>query len=367
MNTTTSEAEQPNVSEDEFWENMEAGYVNDAYLHDFMQVNTIRENLNSTVMQSELPNSQIIVTPEVQNLITNSQILNGLNFYKQYEETLQRIKIASEIEVNNKTVVVKKQARKEMEDRLKRLKFKFTKSLTEVQSHYDDIKMTLVKKDMDIERLRIIVHDQDNLILQYRMREEHDKKPNLKSREREIEIINREEEERELLKENISLKFQMDTISEIVELYKEDSVASEAEIKIAEDKIAEAMKLHDEENQEIILKSEVTQADLQEKYQKLQNKFVKYKYESKKEVQMREIITQRQSELLNVLREELRSAKLVMNTPRLRHKLLDKVRSSSQSPEKSMLNVSTPSENSLRSDLPQLRTKNSSVHLENVR
>jgi hypothetical protein len=359
----TEETDKNFVSEDEFWETMEAGYAHDAYLEDFLEIGQIRENTNKTAQTGELADPRALVTPDLQSLLTNSHLTNNLSFFKQYEETLQRIKIASEIEVNNKTVVVKKQARKEMEERLKMLKQKFTKSLTEVQSHYDEIRMTLVKKDMEIERLNAIMHEQDNLVYSYRMRDEWERKPGLKSRGMGVELINKAEEDMELMRENTSLKNQMDTVSEIVELYKEDNIAAEVEIKIIEEKIAEAMKQHNEEKQVMIQKSEEALSDLNEKYQKLQNKFIKYQYESKKEVQMRGVITHRQTELLKVLREELRSAKIVLNTPRLRHKLLEKVRSSSQSPDKSLSGAYTPSESSLRSDLPQLRSKNSTVRL----
>lgn len=358
----TAEADKNFVSEDEFWESMEAGYAHDAYLEDFLEIDSIRENVN-TGQAGEMPDPRALITPDLQSLFTNSHLTNNLSFFKQYEETLQRMRIASEIEVNNKTVVVKKQARREMEERLKMLKQKFTKSLTEVQSHYDEIRMTLVKKDMEIERLKAIMHEQDSLMYNYRMRDEWERKPGLKSRGLEVELINKAEEDMELMKENLSLKNQMETVSEIVELYKEDNIAAEVEIKIMEEKIAEAMKQYNEDKQVLVQKSEETISALKEKYQKLHNKFLKYKYESKKEVQMREIITQRQTELLKVLREELRNAKIVLNTPRLRHKLLEKVRSSSQSPDKSLSGAYTPSESSLRSDLPQLRSKNSTVRL----
>lgn len=359
----TAEAGTNFGSEDEFWETMDAGYAHDAYLEDFLEIDQIRDNTNKTAQTGELADTRALVTPDLQSLLSNSHLINNLSFFKEYEETLQRIKIASEIEVNNKTVVVKKQARKEMEERLKMLKQKFTKSLAEVQSHYDEIRMTLVKKDMEIDRLKAIMHEQDTLIYSYRMKDEWERKPGLKSRGMGVELINKAEADMELMKENSSLKNQMESVSEIVELYKEDNVAAEVEIKIVEEKIAEAMKEHNEEKQVLLQKSQDCISNLNEKYQKLQNKFIKYKYESKKEVQMRGVITHRQTELLKVLREELRSAKIVLNTPRLRQKLLEKVRSSSQSPEKSLSRAYTPSESSLRSDLPQLRSKNSTVRL----
>lgn len=127
------------------------------------------------------------------------------------------------------------------------------------------------------------------------------------------------------------LKGQIDTLQSLCHLYQEESNRAKAGLEDAKVTIK-----HQSIECERLVKSLEMRTDTREK-QLIEEKdnclkayfpvsFVAYKDQVEQELQLRDLVSDRQNKYIQSLQDELKSAKMVLCSPRLRHKMLTRVK-----------------------------------------
>jgi len=183
----------------------------------------------------------------------------------------------------------------------------------------------MYRKDKEIERIARMMYDQEITLTALRLNAvsvHHYRRPGKAVDVRELE---------DLRGELGRLKGQLDSMKSLCQLYQEESnraIAGLEEAKITIKRQATEC--------ERLVKSLEMRTDTREK-QLMEEKdsclkayfppsFAAYKDQVEEELQLRELVSDRQNKYIQSLQDELKSAKMVLCSPHLRHKMLTRVK-----------------------------------------
>ena len=194
------------------------------------------------------------------------------------------------------------------------------KLIEELRVDYDKLTLQLTKKDQEITRVQKLLTTQEEFISRQRITKEG-LRPSVV-----IEEPPNPEKKAERVK---ALKLQIDSFRNLVEMYKDQADHAKQQLANCQQSLRDKQK----ELEETIEKKNQDIVDITEKYegrlQQANSKFKLFKGETQKELDVCHIVNYKQTDLIKTLQTELRSAKIVLQTPRLRTKYETKVHTKS--------------------------------------
>lgn len=207
------------------------------------------------------------------------------------------------------------------------MRSEYDEEIKELQGNYDDIKALLYRKNKEIDRVVRMMYDQEITLTALRSNTAGSGLHHYRRPGKAVDV----KETEDLRSECARLKGQLDTLKSLCFLYQEESNQAKAALEEAKLTIKQqALEC------ERLVKSLEARTDTREK-QLIEEKsaclnayfspsFEAYKNQVEQELQVRELVSDRQNKYIQSLQDELKSAKMVLCSPRLRHKMLTRVK-----------------------------------------
>jgi hypothetical protein len=204
---------------------------------------------------------------------------------------------------------------------------------------YDELKVILSKRDKEIQQLIKYIAEQQNLVNQYHITP---RKAHLTSKlsndvRRLPPIVEPESCE--------SLVHKIELMEDIVTLYKKDVDELKAKYDLVEEESIRQQTAHETHKEKILTEDQRKKEMHDSRMELLRNEFEEYKMSVEQEIELRQVIETRQLSMIEVLKQELKSAKTVIQNPRLRSKVQTRLKTEKQSPNKDRKNSTPPPSN----------------------
>ena len=130
----------------------------------------------------------------------------------------------------------------------------------------------------------------------------------------------------ELRSDNSRLRAQLEALKDMCKLYQDDAEKATKLLVDAKDELQKQRMEYERVIRGIEAKSVSREMELQEDKEQMNKEIEEYKREVEKELQVRELVAERQNKYIQALQEELKSAKIVIRSPRLKAKMLAKLK-----------------------------------------
>ncbi|OMJ88516.1 hypothetical protein SteCoe_9557 [Stentor coeruleus] len=236
---------------------------------------------------------------------------------ERYEKTIAIIRDSKEEEMRSLQIKVENQTKKQLLSSINELKQSFQKEAIRLQDTYAGSRSALQKKDHEILSLITTITDQAYIITKMRLSYENSKKTKKPSKLKSDSELN----------SNIkSLTLQIQVLKQVCEQYKQDVDNYKAlNIKLLEEN-NELQNMYNKASNDLIFFTKEQQIKAKKEKDEIIAEFNKYKIETGKEVEVRELVNNRQMQIILSLQKELKDAKMIINTPRIRYKILERLK-----------------------------------------
>lgn len=236
---------------------------------------------------------------------------------ERYEKTIAIIRDSKEEEMRSLQIKVENQTKKQLLTSINELKHNFQKEAIRLQDTYAGSRSALQKKDHEILSLITTISEQAYIITKMRLSYERAKK---------LKKPSKSKTDPELNSHIQALNLQVQTFKQVCEQYKQDVDNYKAQnIKLLEEN-NELKNLYNKVSNDLITFTKEQQAKAKKEKDEIIAEFNKYKIETGKEVEVRELVNNRQMQIILSLQKELKDAKLIINTPRIRYKVLERLK-----------------------------------------
>mmetsp|Transcript_12320 Transcript_12320/g.23386 ORF Transcript_12320/g.23386 Transcript_12320/m.23386 type:complete len:353 (-) Transcript_12320:28-1086(-) len=252
---------------------------------------------------------------------------------------IETLRTAKEVEVKNAEIVLRRNLQREFDLKFEKVKEEFSVKHDNLLRELDDLKITLHKKSGMIDSMSQVLHDLELFVTQYRIcrvsaRYSRPSKTN-------IQGPFATSQDKNLAKDDAK---QESSIKMVCAMYARDADEAKQECKKAQEKLKRVIKQFELEKVEIQRQAKQGEIDLREALENEKNKFKLFVEECETELELREALNDKQLKLILALQDELKSAKTILLSPRLRNKTIEHLRSLSSSDEgkQSQLSRKTP-------------------------
>jgi hypothetical protein len=261
------------------------------------------------------------VPDNIQSRLTLKPVpVNTLRFGEKeiYEKLISNIRESKEEEIRNFKVKMLNVARKEFNLKLTQVKEDFQKEIEELKEIHANSRTLIRKKDNKITELNQYVANQEAVIAQMRI--------STRRLSRQLKRPQLPPSSPEKLIEDESSTIQIDSLKELCEAYKEElSRCRSSNEKLNEENLILRKNIKDLENRIKESTGEII-AKLSKEKEELLNEYQAYRLQSEKEVEAREELNIRHTQTINLLQEELKLAKMVIQSPRVHKRALEKMK-----------------------------------------
>lgn len=243
---------------------------------------------------------------------------------ERYEKTITNIRDGRTEEIENLTIKIRNQTKKELFATVNEMKTNFQREAVRLQETFAESRSVIQKKDAEILKLIGKVGEQETLISELRIRFGKKKQKKEKNREKNGKGL---EEVEKNGKEKL-LQLQIEALKLVCEDYKQDMTRfKDLNQKLIEEN-QELLKGYEETKRELADLSRVLREKYQREKENALSELNKFKLQAEKELEVRELLNTRQQETIASLQEELKSAKIIINTPRIHFKAIEKLKDS---------------------------------------
>lgn len=285
-------------SSSEFWSDCEKEKISIGVTADIEYgQEKVYEPDEESKMLTEFPNSYF--HNRLETLLTNLRI--GADLQKEQEMGIEIRKLTKDFNKQIQELIKKQQA-----------------DMLSIKQDYDSLKNLLLAKDQEISRLQQLLIEQEVPITKQRL---------YKKISRAEIIISAQEAQttNEWELQVKALKLQLLGMKELVKDYQDQTEKARKDLKACEE------ELRNTRNQAILdLQAQQDQSSKYEstlllQIESLTEQYRVFREEVKKEMDINSIVIKQQQEIVNQLKKELKAAKTVLVTPRLRDKFLNRL------------------------------------------
>ncbi|OMJ75131.1 hypothetical protein SteCoe_25789 [Stentor coeruleus] len=236
---------------------------------------------------------------------------------ERYEKTITNIRFSKEEEIRNLKIKIENKTKKELFDSINEVKLSFQKEALRLQDTYADSRQSLQKKDNEIISLISLIGEQGYLISKMRVAYRRMKK-NYRPQQ--------PQPDEELKSQVQALKIQVGAYKLLCEQYRDEvDKYKNQNSKLTEENIELKNQYEKISNDFANFSNEQCEKAKKEKEDAI-TEFNKYKLQVSKEVEVRELLNIRQTQIISTLQDELKNAKIILNSPRMRYKLLERLK-----------------------------------------
>lgn len=236
---------------------------------------------------------------------------------ERYEQTILNLRDCKEEEIRNVRIQLLNRSKKELNLKIEEIKEEFIKENEKLKETYANSRSIIQKKDNKIGELSKIVIVQEEIISELRI---FIRKLKIKDRNNGIKRNSQVNEE------GAQYKVQIKLMKELCEQFKSDVDRYREENQ----KLIEENKSLTKAYEEILLRMENYSNEIVDKLKsdkvEIETEYAKYKLQSEKEVEVREVLNTRHLATIHQLQEELKLIKTVIKSPRIHYKALEKIK-----------------------------------------
>lgn len=239
-------------------------------------------------------------------------------FHDRLQVMLSNLRIGADLQREQELGVVMRKMNKEFNKQVQELLKKQQIDMLAIKQDYDSLKNMLLARDQEISRLQQLLIEQEIPITKQRLFKKISRadliitaQESVKTNEFELQVK--------------ALKLQLMGMKELVKDYQEQTEKAKRELKLSEQELQKAKAQSVLDLQAQHEQSLKTESGLISKIDSLTEQYKSFKEEVKKEMEINSIVIKQQMEINNSLKRELKSAKMVLITPRLREKFTGKL------------------------------------------
>ena len=219
--------------------------------------------------------------------------------------------------MRNLKIRIRNKTRKELFSSINELKMKFQKDALKLHETFANSRSIIQQKDREIAELVKKVESQEILITSMRLI--LDKISNPKE-------IHKEKKQENLENQIEAYKLQIKSIKILCEEFKNDFDKIKAENEKLIEENHQLKQTVENTVHELNNFSNEHTVKLKKEKEDISSEFMKYKMEAEKELEVRELLHNRQAQVIASLQEELKNAKLIINTPRIHYKAIERLK-----------------------------------------
>lgn len=231
----------------------------------------------------------------------------------KYEKVFSNMRLAKEVELNTQKILVRKQTIKEVENNIEEIKNKYEQEVNLIVQQNQQLKSECVSLRKRLKRSVEANKIQEFLLTCCRIED----KP----------VKNCEQVGSSDTDEVKALKTQVKLLRNVCRLYMDDIDSYKNKIAGLEKNIQDQNQAHCLEIKKLEEKSENTEKDLKKETEEIKKKFEAFKEEVKGEMELNNVINKKLVNTSCRLKEELKNAQIILNTPRLRQKTMERFKS----------------------------------------
>lgn len=251
---------------------------------------------------------------------------------EKLEKQIDHIRLAKEQEIEALKIIVRNNTRKELQASVEDIIEKCQEETKNMKEGYDGLKVIITNKEKTIQQLGEYLADQAMIITEIRIDKSTDKELTIGSSVKSTD----KSEVNELKKENKLLKVQLEALREVCGSCQKDTEEYKKRMIVLKEANDAMQRSHEDDIDKIRQEALVVQDGLHDEIDKLKYEMTIYKEEVNKEFVTRDLITIRQRSFIASLQEELRNAKIVLQNPRMRNKMHEKLKDYMEENEKTM-------------------------------
>ncbi|CAG9334333.1 unnamed protein product [Blepharisma stoltei] len=265
---------------------------------------------------------------------------------QRYEQLIERIRLASKEQVSSASIYVRNQTRQENLITLKEMQEELLEAQTKILKEKDALELIIIKKNDEIRGLTSLVREQEEIITEMRIQyclsrrvsevcsENSQRNSPLDSyfnENQEISLQTMQEDSQKSAKNNKQneelkleiqiLKQKYESLKEICKNCSEEAAEYLEKWKSAQSDLERLKETYESEIQSLRAEKIQIEEQLLTEKNKIEGKFHQYKAETTKELEIREVLCKKLKETADIAQEELKCAKTVLQSPRLRNKL----------------------------------------------
>jgi hypothetical protein len=242
---------------------------------------------------------------------------NAPNIY--YRERLQKlvsqVRIASQCELQNKVAKTIEALQIEQKKRIHEINALHVDQIKSLKNEFMALEDVLKLKDKEIASLQQKIVEQELIVVSSRF-------GNKKNLDNERIVAE--------LKSNLDIaklgfNMQIDHMRELVEIYRKDQEKAENELKTVQEELKTKVMNYEEMLEKGRKEIQNSKNEAEEKVRMIQEKYDAFRSDTEKELKVRYAIHKRQVDLIAFLKNELKNAKTVIETPRLNAIYLNKI------------------------------------------
>ncbi|CAG9322500.1 unnamed protein product [Blepharisma stoltei] len=253
------------------------------------------------------------------------------------EKQIDHMRLAKEEEMEALKIIVRNNTRKELQANVEAIIEKFQEETKVMKEGYDGLKIIITNKEKTISQLGEYLSDQAVLISEFRIEKSTEKEASSPAKTSD------KFETRELKKEVKLLKVQLDALREVCASCQKDTDEFKKKMMALQEENDAMRRNHNNELETVKREAKTVEDELNDEIDRLKYELTKYKEDVNKELATRDIISIRQKSFINSLQEELKNAKIVLQNPRIRNKLHDRLKDYMEEHQKAMVEtIRTP-------------------------
>ncbi|OMJ77021.1 hypothetical protein SteCoe_23501 [Stentor coeruleus] len=238
------------------------------------------------------------------------------NYYRErLQQLVSQVRIATQAQFDTQFSKAKKLLIQEHTDAISKLKYLHRDQILALKKEFSNVESKLIEKDKAISYLQTCLIEQEKSLTSLRLN-----KDNKYSEEERVKEINSTMEANKL-----AFNMQISHMKELVEIYKKEADQAKYDLKVLQDYHDNKLDEFDQEKSALLDKIQKAKSESLKKIEEVSKNYETFKSDVEKELNIRFVIHKRQQNFIDYLKRELKTAKMIIETPRLNAKYLTKL------------------------------------------
>ena len=222
--------------------------------------------------------------------------------------------------MRNIKITVRNQTKKELRAAVLEIQAQFQLEVFTIKQDHDRMKEEISSKNREIYGYGQYNIDQNSLILNHKMKNPEYIKVKKDKSDKEINS----------LKDLINVyKLQLDAIKEITAEYNKEAHQALQKVKEVDNEIQKINAAHQLSMQMLRLAIGSQEEEILQEKQNIMNEYESFKTKINQEIEIRELLDSRQQKFIQSLQTEIKDAKIILQNPRMRVRVHEKLKESS--------------------------------------
>jgi hypothetical protein len=239
---------------------------------------------------------------------------------EKIERTIERIKFANQEYLRNIKITVRNKTKKELRAAVLEIQAQFQLEVFTIKQDHDKMKEEISSKNREIYGYGQYNIDQNSLILNHQMKNPEYVKVKKDKSDREIN---------ELKELNNVFKLQLDAIKEITAEYNREATQALQKVKEVDNEIQKINAAHQLSMQMLRMAIGSQEEEILQEKQRIQDEFESFRTKISQEIEIRNLLDLRQQEFIQSLQTEIKDAKIILQNPRMRVRVHEKLKENS--------------------------------------